>query len=116
VRPARLGCSDAVLEPRPASRLVSQLRRPACQQADLIRTGIYGNLTLAPVSLETCGTPSTWKRDDKSLFIPEDLPPGIYRFRVALLDPETSQPAVLLAIKGRQPDGWYDLGSVEVKP
>jgi hypothetical protein len=53
---------------------------------------------------------------DKSLFIPQDLPPGIYRFRVALLDPKTSQPAVLLAIKGRQPDGWYDLGSVELKP
>jgi hypothetical protein len=53
---------------------------------------------------------------DKSLFIPGDLPPGTYRFRVALLDPKTSQPAILLAIKGRQPDGWYDLGSVEVKP
>jgi hypothetical protein len=53
---------------------------------------------------------------DKSLFIPQDLPPGTYRFRVALLDPNTSQPAVLLAIKGRQPDGWYDLGSVELKP
>jgi hypothetical protein len=53
---------------------------------------------------------------DQSLLIPEDLAPGTYRFRVALLDPETSQPAVLLAIKGRQPDGWYDLGSVEVKP
>jgi hypothetical protein len=53
---------------------------------------------------------------DQSLFIPADLAPGTYRFRVALLDPVTSQPAVLLAIKGRQPDGWYDLGSVEVKP
>jgi hypothetical protein len=53
---------------------------------------------------------------DKSLLIPQDLPPGTYRFRVALLDPKTSQPAVLLAIKGRQPDGWYDLGSVELKP
>ena len=53
---------------------------------------------------------------DKSLFIPEDLPPGTYHFRVALLDPKTSRPAVLLAIKGRQSDGWYDLGSVEVKP
>jgi hypothetical protein len=53
---------------------------------------------------------------DKSVFVPEDLPPGINRFRVALLDPETSQPAVLLAIKGRQSDGWCDLGSVEVKP
>jgi hypothetical protein len=45
-----------------------------------------------------------------------DLPPGTYRFRVGLLDPKTSQPSVLLAIKGRQPDGWYDLGSVELEP
>ena len=53
---------------------------------------------------------------DKSLLIPQDLPPGTYRFRVALLDPKTSQPGVLLAIEGRQADGWYDLGSVELKP
>jgi hypothetical protein len=53
---------------------------------------------------------------DTSLSIPQDLPSGTYHFRVALLDPKTSQPAVLLAIKGRQPDGWYDLGSVAVKP
>jgi hypothetical protein len=53
---------------------------------------------------------------DTSLLIPKDLAPGTYRFCVALLDPKTSQPAVLLAIKGRQADGWYDLGSVEVKP
>ena len=29
-----------------------------------------------------------------------DLPPGTYRFRLGLLDPKTSPPAVLLAIKG----------------
>jgi hypothetical protein len=52
---------------------------------------------------------------DRSLLIPEGLAPGTYRFRIALLDPDTSQPAVLLAIKGRQADGWYDLGSVEMK-
>jgi hypothetical protein len=53
---------------------------------------------------------------DESLFIPKDLPPGTYRVCVSLLDPETSQPAIWLAIKGRQPDGWYSLGSVELKP
>ena len=52
---------------------------------------------------------------DASLPIPEDLPPGTYQFRVGILDPKTSRPAILLAIQGRQPDGWYDLGSVEVK-
>ncbi len=53
---------------------------------------------------------------DKSLSIPADLPPGTYRLRVALLDPTTSQPAIALAIEGRQPDGWYDMGSVELEP
>ena len=53
---------------------------------------------------------------DQSLQISRDLPPGIYRFRVALLDPETNKPAVSLAIKGRRADGWYDLGSLQLQP
>jgi hypothetical protein len=32
--------------------------------------------------------------------------------RIALLDPRTEQPAIRLAIEGRQPDGWYDLGAI----
>ena len=53
---------------------------------------------------------------DQSLRIPSDLPSGIYQFRIALLDPTTSKPAIALAIRGRQSDGWYDMGSVELKP
>src|SRR5258706_10213513 len=47
--------------------------------------------------------------------IPETLPAGEYRFRLALLDLRTGRPAIQLAIEGRQPDGWYDLGMIRVQ-
>ncbi|MGO8732054.1 MAG: DUF4832 domain-containing protein [Terriglobia bacterium] len=52
---------------------------------------------------------------DGTLYVPAPLKSGDYRLRVALLDPRTQQPAIRLAIEGRQPDGWYDLGSVSVE-
>jgi hypothetical protein len=50
-----------------------------------------------------------------TLFVPQTLKPGSYRFRVGLLDPRTERPAIKLAIEGRQPDGWYDLGTIQVQ-
>ncbi len=52
---------------------------------------------------------------DGSVCVPETLPPGTYRVRIALLDPRTEQPAIRLAIEGRQPDGWYDLGEISIE-
>lgn len=52
---------------------------------------------------------------DRPLYVPRRLKPGTYRFRVAMLDPRTQQPAIRFAIEGRQPDGWYDLGSLTVE-
>jgi hypothetical protein len=52
---------------------------------------------------------------DGSLFVPYDLPPGNYEFRIAMLDPRTQKPAIRLAIEGRQPDGWYDMGHVTIE-
>lgn len=49
---------------------------------------------------------------DGSLHVDDSLLPGAYRLRVAILDPRTRQPAIRLAIEGRQPDGWYDLGGI----
>lgn len=49
------------------------------------------------------------------VYIPDELKPGTYRLRLALLDPRTLAPAIRLAIEGRQPDGWYDLGSIIVE-
>jgi hypothetical protein len=34
---------------------------------------------------------------------------------VALLDPRSEQPAIRLAIEGRQDDGWYDVGGISVE-
>jgi hypothetical protein len=52
---------------------------------------------------------------ESSLYVPETLQPGSYRLGVALLDPRTGAPAIALAIQGRQPDGWYDLGPITVE-
>ena len=51
---------------------------------------------------------------DRSLYVPEELSAGTYRFRVAMVDPETGRPAILLGNEGRQADGWYDMGSVTI--
>jgi hypothetical protein len=52
---------------------------------------------------------------DGSLYVDDHLKPGAYRVRVAMLDPRTGEPAIKLAIEGRQPDGWYDLGELKVE-
>jgi hypothetical protein len=51
---------------------------------------------------------------DGSLFIPESVRPGAHRVQIALLAGRTGHPAIQLAIEGRQADGWYDLGAIEV--
>ncbi len=51
---------------------------------------------------------------DGPIQIPSTLQPGPYRVRVALLDPRAGEPAIRLAIEGRQSDGWYDLGGITV--
>ena len=49
-----------------------------------------------------------------NLAVPLDLEEGRYRLAVALLDPFTRQPAVQLAIEGRDAQGWYNLSEVQV--
>jgi len=51
---------------------------------------------------------------DQSLYVPENLAPERYSVRIALLDPESGKPAIQLANEGRQADGWYDMGSLEI--
>ncbi len=47
--------------------------------------------------------------------IPKGLKKGAYTLFIAVVDPIAKEPAVRLAIKGRGEDGWYALGTVEVK-
>ena len=69
--------------------------------------------------IKTSADVRTWLPGDAvfegALFVPQTLRPGEYHFRVGLLDPRTGQPAIKLAIEGLQPDGWYDLGVVQVQ-
>ncbi len=50
-----------------------------------------------------------------TLYVDGSLPPGQHRIAVALVDPRTGRPAIRLAMEGRQPDGWYDLGAITVE-
>jgi len=52
---------------------------------------------------------------DGTVYVPDDLPPGEYRLRLALVDPRTRKPAIRLAIEGREADGWYGLGVLAVR-
>jgi hypothetical protein len=51
---------------------------------------------------------------DGQLHIPDNIKPGRQPVQVALISPRTGQPAVRLAIEGRQADGWYDVGSLDI--
>jgi hypothetical protein len=51
---------------------------------------------------------------DGSLYVPADLKEGTYDFRVAMLDPRSSKPAIRFAIAGRDADGWYREGQIRV--
>ena len=52
---------------------------------------------------------------DSAVFLPLDMPAGEYDLQLGLVDPQTLEPAVRLAIAGRTPDGWYRLCRVEVR-
>jgi len=49
----------------------------------------------------------------EKLKVPADLPAGDYTLSLAIVD-ETRTPVVRLAIKGRDADGWYPLGRIQV--
>jgi len=52
---------------------------------------------------------------DQALRLPESLQAGQYQVALGLLDPVTCAPAIKLAVEGRGPDGWYAVGSIEVR-
>jgi hypothetical protein len=52
---------------------------------------------------------------DGTVYVDDGLKPGEYRVSVGILDPRTGKPAIRLAIEGRQPDGWYDVGRLKVE-
>lgn len=55
---------------------------------------------------------------DGTIYIPATLAPGPYDVRVGMLDPRTwptGPPAIRLAIEGRDWDGWYRVGRIELQ-
>ena len=71
------------------------------------------------VTMVTDADVRTWMPGDtlynNSVFLPASMPDGEYQLEVALVDPATREPKIKLAIAGRNPDGWYPLGTVMVK-
>lgn len=51
---------------------------------------------------------------EETIFLPAGLSTGIYQVDLAIAEPVSWQPRVQLAIEGRQADGWYGMGKLEV--
>ena len=52
---------------------------------------------------------------DNAVAIPADTAEGQYDLQIGILDPHFDDPAIKLAIEGRDPDGWYGLGKINVQ-
>ena len=55
---------------------------------------------------------------DGTLYVPDSLKAGSYTVEVGMLDPvawPAGAPAIRFAIEGRQPDGWYRMGSITIQ-
>ena len=52
---------------------------------------------------------------DDAVFIPMDMPVGDYDLQIGIIDPVTNVPKIKLAIEGRDAEGWYTLGKIEIK-
>jgi hypothetical protein len=53
---------------------------------------------------------------DDAIFIPWDMPEGIYQLQIGIIDRQSHEPKVNLAIEGRTNEGWYQIGKIEIKP
>jgi hypothetical protein len=52
---------------------------------------------------------------DDGVFVPRDIPAGNYQLQIAIVDVGSHEPRVNLAISGREADGWYPLGNIEIR-
>ena len=52
---------------------------------------------------------------DDSVFIPMDMPAGEYDLQIGIVDRQTHEPKVNLAIEGRNAEGWYNVGKMRIK-
>ena len=52
---------------------------------------------------------------DDAVFVPLDMPSGIYQLQIGIVDLQSHEPRVNLAIKGKNKEGWYSVGKIEIK-
>lgn len=52
---------------------------------------------------------------DEILYLPHDIPAGVYTIEVAIVSPVTFEPKVKLAITGGGIDGWYPMGEISLE-
>jgi hypothetical protein len=52
---------------------------------------------------------------DDAIFIPGDMPAGAYQLQIGIVDRQSHEPKVKLAIEGKDPEGWYTMGKIEIK-
>jgi hypothetical protein len=52
---------------------------------------------------------------DGAVVVPADTAAGRYDLAIGILGEHSDQPKVKLAMEGCLPDGWYRLGSIQVK-
>ena len=52
---------------------------------------------------------------DDAIYVPRDMPKGIYQLQIGIVDRQSHEPKVNLAIEGRNPEGWYPIGNFEIK-
>jgi hypothetical protein len=61
----------------------------------------------------TSWLPGDALQDDR-VFVPADIPEGEYELQLGIVDRQTREPRVRLAIEGRNDEGWYPLGPITV--
>jgi hypothetical protein len=52
---------------------------------------------------------------DDAIFIPLNMPAGIYQLKIGIVDRQSHEPRVNLAISGKDIEGWYPIGKIEVR-
>jgi hypothetical protein len=52
---------------------------------------------------------------DDGIFIPRNISSGEYELQIAVVDVQSHQPKVKLAIQGIDHDGWYPLGKIDIR-
>lgn len=69
--------------------------------------------------IPTCAEINSWLPGDNlyddAIFVPQDMPAGIYQLQIGIVDRQSHTPKVNLAIEGRDTEGWYSVGKLEIK-